>query len=385
MIGTYVLYAILAASFLLIIHVNMLYPFSLKALSLFNQTEDEPHRDQLPTVTLIIAAYNEEDIIEKKLKNSLGLEYPPEKYEIVVFSDASTDRTDEIVSSYSGLGVDLCRIEGRVGKTECQNRVVDMVDTDIVVFSDANSMYDKKAIKEIVSSFQSNVGCVVGELRYTNPNDMEGESVYWKYEQWLKNLESATGSLVAGNGSIYAVKKESYVPLDEEVTSDLAEVLEIVRNGEYVKYNSSAFAFEELEETINEEINRKKRIATRSFNTIVKYTDLISPFNNITFSYKFLSRTILRWLLPIWLILFFASNLILSISRGGLVLYTLLTLQIIFYCTALFSHGLNKAGRNVGPVLTFPYYFSLINYALLVGAWNLINKQNVVTWETVDR
>ena len=165
-----ILEAVLLTLFLLsgfaLAHTYFLYPITLQLWTRFVSYRGAAPSEDRPSVALIIAAYNEEEVIAEKIENSLQLEYPEDELDIVVFSDASDDRTDEIVEEYEDQGVSLVRIEGRVGKTECQNRVADLVDEDILVFSDANSMYEPDAISELVSRFVPEVGCVVGELRY---------------------------------------------------------------------------------------------------------------------------------------------------------------------------------------------------------------------------
>ncbi|MDD4364019.1 MAG: glycosyltransferase family 2 protein, partial [Atribacterota bacterium] len=227
-------------SILLLSYIYLGYPLSLYSLSLFKKYNIIYLVGYLPSVSIIIAAYNEEKVIEDKIKNTLELDYPKEKLEIIVFSDSSKDNTDDIVKRYEKVGVKLLRIEGRKGKTFCQNRAVKHAKGEIVVFSDANSIYQSDAIKKLVRNFaDKQIGCVSGELKYfssDNNNDKNSEGFYWKYEKMIKRLESKNSSLVGANGAIYAVRKKLYVFLEDFAISDFTEPLMIFKNGCRVIY-----------------------------------------------------------------------------------------------------------------------------------------------------
>lgn len=368
-----------------LVHTYFLYPLSLYVWSLFSGDTEVPRSNYEPSVALIIAAYNEEDIIAEKIENSLQLGYPKDKLNIVVFSDASDDRTDEIVRSYEEDGVTLERIEGRVGKTACQNRVAGMVDEEILVFSDANSMYEPQAISELISGFTSGVGCVVGELRYRASSEIEGESVYWRYESWIKRLESGFHSLVTGNGSIYAVRAESYVPQPTDAISDFTEPLSIVRSGERVVYMANAVAWEETETSAEAELRRRIRIVTRSWNSINRYRDLLNPPQNMKFAYQLWSHKLLRWLSPIFLISVFVSNVGLLLITDTIVFNVTLIGQVVFHISALVGWIANRF-RIDDPVVTHvPFYFLQANYGMLLGFIKFLQGENIVVWETSDR
>lgn len=380
---------IILAAFLVsiasMIHTYFTYVISLVLLSSTSSDKENQGYQTTPTVALVIAAYNEEEIIAEKIENSLDLDYPRDSLEIIVFSDASSDRTDEIVRSYADQGVRLKRIEGRVGKTQCQNQVVETVNADIIVFSDANSMYESNAINNLVEGFSDSVGCVVGELRYRQTNGTEGESVYWRYEQLIKKLESKVGSLVTGNGSIYAVQKESYVPLTSEMISDFAEPLAIVSNGEAVKYAPHAIAWENTGSSTQSELSRRIRITTRCWNTVVNYLHLLNPVNYPLFSYQLLSHKLLRWLSPIFLILIGISNLVLVAIDSKKSYKYFLSLQSVCYSAAIAGWLFDQTDKSAPAVLHIPYYFLLANYGMLVGFWNFVRRRNIVTWETTAR
>lgn len=382
--GLLALLVLFSTSSFSILFVYFLYPAGLFAVSRFvsSSTESLP-ADDLPDVSLIIAAYNEEAVIGKKIENSLQLDYPDEKLDVVVFSDESSDGTDDVVRSYADRGVELERIEGRVGKTECQNRVAQKVDADVLVFSDANCMYQRDAIRKLLRRFDEAVGCVVGELRHTRTeDDVTGESVYWRYNRLVKRLESKIGSVVKGNGAIYAVKREDYVPLPPDSMSDFAEPLAIREHGKEVKYAHDAVARERTAGSVDAELSRKIRMATRSWHTVKRHLSLLNPIEYGIYSLQMFTDTILWWSTPILFIVTFASALALW-SFTGFLFFEL----VVFGYAVLISFGLvgryfDRTGTTTPSVFHIPHYFLVGNYSLLVGGWNFVRGRNIVTWET---
>lgn len=368
-----------------LVQTYFLYPLTMKILSKFSENRQMEEQSDLPTVALIIAAYNEEDIIAEKIENSLRIAYPSELLNIVVFSDASDDRTDEIVEQYENRGVSLVRIEGRVGKTECQNQIADLVDEDILVFSDANSMYEPDAVSKLVEKFETDVGCVVGELRYKGSSDVEGESAYWRYESAIKRLESRVHSLVTGNGAIYAVRAESYVPLPRDAISDFAEPLAIVRNGEVVKYAPDAVAWEETETSTSSELRRRIRIVTRCWNTVAANRDLLNPFRKPLFAYQLWSHKVLRWLTPVLLVAVLVGNLGLIALSESVVYQLTFVGQVAFYLLAGVGSLADRFNVNDPVVTHVPFYFLHSTYGMLIGLLNFLQGKNIVVWETSSR
>ncbi|MBA7687063.1 hypothetical protein ES703_95523 [subsurface metagenome] len=233
----------------IIIYAFVGYLFLLIILStIIPRKVSKNERDDI-YVSIIIAAYNEENVISAKITNMLQLDYPAEKIEIIVASDGSTDRTDEIVRSFADRGVFLYRIEGRKGKTEAQNQAVRIAKGDIIIFSDANALYRSDAIRKIVQNFNDEcVGGVCGNLNYSKSDSHKenGESVYWKYENYLKQKESSLSSVLGANGSIYAIRKNLYVPLPPYLISDFVEPLKIVEQCYRVVYEKDAISREDI-------------------------------------------------------------------------------------------------------------------------------------------
>lgn len=367
-----------------IAHTYLLYPFLLTVVDRFVGGSPHEPPSTLPTVTLVVAAYNEEEVIAEKIENSFELEYPADKLEIVVSSDQSSDGTDEIVESYADGGVRLARVAGRVGKTACQNVVAESAESDVLVFSDANSMYHPAAIRELVKGFDSNVGCVVGELRYEE-GGVEGESVYWKYERYLKRVESRIGSVVTGNGSIYAVRQSAYVPLPRDAVSDIAEPLSLVENGYTIEYNPSAIARERTGASVGSELSRRIRIVTRNLHTISNHLAVLNPIRHPLFAIKLTSHKILRWLSPVLLVALFASTVALAALQGDPLILLALAAQLGFYGLATFGALGDHLGVRTPSVFHVPYYFLVANYGMFRGLVNFASARNVVTWETADR
>jgi cellulose synthase/poly-beta-1,6-N-acetylglucosamine synthase-like glycosyltransferase len=364
---------------LLIVFPYTVYPgflYILGKVKRFGQTNGESTLDP-PMVSLVIAAYNEDKVIADKLRNSLELDYP--RLEILVVSDGSTDRTNEIVRQFAEHGVRLLALPENRGKTVAQNLAVKECHGEIIVFSDANSMYGREAIRELVKHFANDeVGCVCGELRYQSVNRGEAaahEGIYWRFERFIKYMEGRIGRLLGANGSIYAVRKSCYVQLPSDIISDFIEPLLILQQGKRVVYEPRAQATELTSTSIGVEFRRKKRIITRSLRGAVFARTLFHPLRHPLTTFMFLGHKALRWLAPIFIIAAFALNLLLA-SRGGV--YTiLLGLQVLFYVLACVGLMVPKVKHRA---LTLPTYFCVVHGAVLLGLLHALTGNKVVTW-----
>jgi len=370
---------------LLLDYIYFGYPFLLYLLSFFRRSQIRTDETYQPTVSLIIAAYNEEAVIADKIENSLRLDYPKDKFEIIVFSDASSDRTDEIVKRYAEQGVKLLRIEGRKGKTYCQNEAAKIARGEILVFSDANSMYEPDAIRKLVRHFaDERVGCVSGELRYrSDKGGVEGERAYWKYDQIIKRLESKASSLVTANGAIYAVRRNLYEPLQADVISDFAEPLTIVQKGYRVIYEPEAVAWETTAKDPKKEFRRRLRIVTRSVHSLLRdrsLLNLLNPLRYGVFSIQLWSHKVLRWLSGLFLLLIFALNIPL-LGQGTVYIITMAG-QGAFYLLAFWGFISEAVLNRRAPKLPhIAYYFCLSCYAMLKGVYNGLRGRTIVTWQ----
>lgn len=333
----------------------------------------------LPSVALIIVAHNEEGVIEDKLKNSLALDYPRDNMDIVVASDASTDGTDEIVMAYEDKGVRLVRLAVRGAQTGAQNFAVPRSFGDIVVFSDANSMYKPDAIKKLVEPFADRkAGCVVGRLRHTNPEATSvsyGEELYWRYESFLKRKQSDASALFLANGAIYAVRRNLYKEVNPNHDHDTIVPLRTAGLGYRVVYQPEALAYEIASESFKGELRRKIRIITRDARTFIDLRFMLTPFRPWA-AFNIISHKLLRWCVGFAMTGIFVSNLFLL--EETLFQFTLAA-QIGFYAVSGLAHIMDAVGwRN--SLVRIPLYFCLVNGAGMMAALGLCTGKRMKTW-----
>lgn len=338
-------------------------------------------------MSLLIAAYNEEKVIRKKLENALSLNYPKEKLEVVVVSDASTDRTNEIVLSYADKGVRLVQMEKRGGKTRALNEGIKYCKGEIIVLSDADTIYHSDSLFHLLKHFGTpDIGVVCGELRYVDPDSVSGEAegIYWRYEQWLKHLESRFNTLIGANGAIYALRKKEYVPMDVNLVDDLMEpILIYLKYGKRIIYEPNALGFEKPAETFIKEYKRKIRTITNSFYSLLRTAG--EWIKKPMFAFQVISHKILRWLVPIFLILLFGSNLVIVATQGieaGIGYIALLICQIVFYMVALRGFYLLRKGKEkLSRIEGIIFYFCMVNTAALLAIWKLLRGKLYITWQ----
>lgn len=335
-----------------------------------------------PRVTLIISAYNEEQVIEKKLQNALALDYPRDLLEIIVVSDASTDQTDDIVKRYVTEGIILKRMPARRGKTEGLNEVVPVVSGVIIVFSDANIFYQPDVIRKLVRNFADpNVGCVTGNSCYVDSeasNSGKNESNYWAYERNLKIGESAIGSLVGSDGAIFAVRKELFNRLEADDINDFVTPLQIVSQGYRNVFEPDAIGYESSVSNLRQEFRRKVRIVSRSWKGLFRVRKLLNPWRYGWFSVELISHKMLRWLTPAFLALLLVSSFFLASDNGRDEI--IVAGQLIFYSVGALCMLLDRAAR--APFwLSLPGYFLAVNAASAVGTVQYAIGKRIVVWE----
>lgn len=371
-------------SIFLVVYVYAGYPVLLLVKQKWFGARPRSVADIEPPVTLVISAYNEEDVIAEKIENSLALDYPADKLEVMVVSDCSSDRTDEIVQGYRARGVRLLRMAERGGKTAGLNVAVPQAAGDIVIFSDANAMYDAGVVRKFVRNFaDATVGAATGESRYVvddGDTSTASENLYWRYELALKRLESQLGSLVGGDGAIYAIRKALYRPLQPSDLSDFVNPLQIVSQGYRNVYEGEAVSYEKGGESFDKEFRRKVRIVNRAWRGMMSMRHLLNPFRYGFFAIQAISHKLLRWLVPVFMLLAFFSNLLL-IEHGGI--YELLFgAQVAFY--ALAGIGLLQRNREqIARLFYIPYYFCLVNWASLRGIIDHFRGETYTVWTTV--
>ncbi|MEM8984019.1 MAG: glycosyltransferase family 2 protein [Pseudomonadota bacterium] len=333
-----------------------------------------------PPVTLVVSAFNEADVIAEKIHNSLALDYPREKLQILVVSDASDDGTDGIVEEIAEAT--LLRMEERGGKTLGLNAAIEAASGEIVVFSDANAMYQQDAIRKLIRNFaDENVGAVVGESTYSeSANDAErSESAYWRYETAIKALESELGSTVGGDGAIYAIRKSLYRPMRADALSDFVNPCQIIEQGYRCLYEREAISVEEAAGSFDKEYRRKVRIVNRAWRATMSMKHLMNPLQFGFFSLQLISHKLLRWLVPVFLVTVFTSNAFL-LQDGGVYVVTY-WLQIVFYLIAFVGKAM-RSSRELPLWLYVPCYFCLVNAASAQGILEAYLGQTYTTWST---
>jgi cellulose synthase/poly-beta-1,6-N-acetylglucosamine synthase-like glycosyltransferase len=340
----------------------------------------------LPRVSLLIAAYNEEKVIAKKIENCLGLDYPTELLDIRIGSDGSSDKTNEIVKCYEQRDGRVKLLEfPRTGKSGVINKAVPGIGAEIIVFSDANTMLECDSVKRLARRFaDSRIGCVCGRLVYRNPGEVvsgKGESLYWRYETSLKKMESTLGYVAGANGAIYAIRRCLFEPLPKTtINDDFTISMRIVLKGFRSVYDEKAIAYEDVAPTVRSEFRRHVRDAAGHYIAVVHLSGLLNPLHGLS-SFIYWSHRMMRWSAPFLLIAVFFVNVILLNNKP---FGTLLLFQCFFYLSA--GIGWFRSGRAKVPFASYlPFYFCNLNAALLVGFVKAVLGGQKVTWESTER
>ncbi len=352
----------------LLVYVYLGYSLLLTLLASFSKHAPNPPDLSEPAVTLLISAFNESEVIAAKLENALALDYPHDRLEIVVISDASDDGTDDIVRRFSRSGVRLIRQQPRMGKSAGLNLGVSQATGQILIFSDANAIHQPDAIRHLVRHFSNpRVGYVVGNARYyekgRESTSAESEGLYWKLETYLKIKESQFGSVVGGDGAIYAIRRELYSPLLPTDINDFLNPLQIIARGYVGVFEPAAICYEEAAVNFGQEFRRKVRIVSRSLNALCRVPAVLNPLNNTRHWFLLVSHKLLRWFAPFFMILMFVA----SLALWQLPVYRAIALlQVVFYSLALAAWW-REPKRKLGKVFSLVFYFCMVNLASLVG------------------
>ncbi len=343
---------------------------------------------QLPSIVHLIAAYNEEKDIRKKIKNSLELDYPESKYEVWIITDGSSDKTQEIVKEYKK--VRLFHQDKREGKIHAVNRVMPLIHSEVTVFSDANTVLNREALKLLVAHYQNKeVGGVSGEKRIalekSDDASSSGEGIYWKYESFLKKYDYKLYSVVGAAGELFSIRTDLYehIPKDTLI-EDFYLTLTIAKKGFRIAYEPNAFATEKSSSSVKEESKRKIRISAGGLQAIWRLRDLLNIVKYGWLSFQFVSHRVLRWTLaPLALPVVFIVNLILALN-GQVFYQVLLFLQITCYLLAFLGWLLQKQKLKL-KILFVPYYFVFMNISVYLGFIRLVTGKQSVTWERAER
>ncbi len=372
------------AAAVLLAQTYFLYPLWLLLLARVRPGRQlsPPEPPVWPMVSLVVAAHDEAGCIGEKLQNSLALDYPPDRLEVLIGSDGSTDGTDATVRAYPDPRVRLSPAD-RAGKTSVLNRCIPAARGEVVVLSDANTRIDPGALRALVRHFDDpEVGAVCGRLQLYNPTRAEyEESAYWKYESWLKALEGTQGAVVGANGGLYALRRSLYTRLPPStIVDDFVIPLRLLDQGYRVLYEPAALASEETTEDYGREFGRKARIAAGNFQSLGLVPGLLSPFRGFP-AFAFWSHKILRWCAPAFMLVALAANV--ALLDRPFYRFTLAA-QIGFY--ALAALGSLAVGPSlVGRVASAAYYFVTMNLAIVVGFWRFLRQSQGAAWERTAR
>ena len=332
--------------------------------------------DCLPEVTLMVCAYNEEDIISEKMSNIHSLDYPADRLHLVWVTDGSTDNTNSILSAYPDVKIVFS--PERRGKSAALKHGIKEVSTEIVMMTDANTMLNPGAVREIVRLMQNpKVGCVSGEKKVKAKSDSDeaaqGEGLYWKYESTLKRLDSELYSAMGAAGELCVIRRQLMTDIpDDTLLDDFVISMEIVRMGYKIAYTSKAFAMEYGSADLHEESKRKRRIAAGGLQSSWRLRSLMNPLRHPVVAFQFVSHRVLRWTItPVCLFALIPLNTILVLSGEGIIYTIIWILQILFYASAL-------AGMKISK------YFVFMNLNVFRGMAYLINNTSG-TWEKAKR
>lgn len=367
--------AIFWLSFALLAQVYVLYPITLRFFSLFRKRMGNGQliMDNYKFVSIIVAAHNEEDVIEDKIRNTLALDYPKDKLEILIGDDGSSDKTAEVVAKFDE--VRLIRKEKNEGKAAMLNDLCKAAKGELFLFSDANTVLESSALKKIAAKFaDERVGCVCGRLALKDESGLslsQTESVYWKGESSLKNLESNFGMVMGSNGALYAIRSELYpkLPTHKTVMDDFYVTAKILMKNYFCTFCKEALAFENTSASKYGEFKRKVRIGRANFNFLFSFLPLLNPLRPMK-AYMFLSHKLLRWLSPFLLLAVFLSSVFLM--QEHIFYKVFFVIELLFALAALLGvHVCN--------------YFLSMNFALFVGFCKSFFKEKSGAWERVER
>ena len=343
----------------------------------------------LPSVTVLVAAYNEEELIEEKIKNSLDLDYPREKLQVILITDGSSDRTVERASKYPDIL--LLHEDVRAGKMAAIKRAMPLIKTEIIVFTDANTFLNQSALKELVKHYQNEkVGAVAGEKRILVEEHADassaGEGFYWKYESALKKWDYELYSNVGAAGELFSIRTSLYEPVESDtIIDDHMIAMRIAEKGFIIAYEAGAYAMETASANTAEELKRKIRIAAGGIQSIFRLKRAANPFNYPVLTFQYISHRVLRWTItPFLLILVFVLNGWITFNSPELIYKLMFIGQVAFYFLSLL--GLFFESRHIRIKAFFiPYYFCVMNYAVIAGIIRFSKKNQSAAWEKSKR
>lgn len=370
-------------SILVLIYTYVLYPY---LVILLGKLINKPIKKDFiqPYVTLIITAHNEEKCIRAKIQNSLELDYPKDKLEIIVASDCSSDYTNDIVREFSGKGIVLCEQKERLGKTAAQSSAVEISKGDVLVFSDASTIYHKEAILHLVGNFQDqSIGCVGGNTIFISETEgkKDNKNEIADIEHKIREYETKIYSTVAVSGCIYAVRRKAYREIDHRIADDFGIPLDILMRGYRVVFEPEAIAYEEIEKHT---INARRNIRTVNQGWVALqllgfiHLAFKKPLRFFYISFILLGHKVLRWLTFLFLLAIFFSSIFLAVQRKSKLFSLLLTLQLLFYLVSCIG-GSEKLNNKI---FSIPYRFCLYHLSSLAAFYKFCKGEKIVIWNT---
>ncbi|MBR2114324.1 MAG: glycosyltransferase family 2 protein [Prevotella sp.] len=344
---------------------------------------------ELPEVTFMVCAYNEQDVVDMKMKDIHQLDYPKDKLHIIWVTDGSSDNTNEYLRAYPD--VEIIFTPERKGKTAALNHGLSMVKSPITIMTDANTMVNTGAIREIVRlMYDPKVACVAGEKRVMARHEeqaaAEGEGLYWKYESTLKRMDSELYSAMGAAGELNAIRTTLYEPMPENaLLDDFVMSMEMVDKGYKIAYTSDAYAMEYGSADLQEESKRKRRIAAGGLQSCWWLRKMMNPFRKPIVAFQFVSHRVLRWsITPFALMALIPINVALVMMKAGTIYTAIWILQIVFYLSALCGYLLEQKGHR-SKLLYVPYYFLFMNMNVFAGIPYLYKHRGGGTWEKAKR
>lgn len=365
-----------------ILYTYVGYPAFICMVGAFYK-RNNPDLGFCPSISVLIAAYNEAGNIGSKIEQTLALDYPAGKLEVIVASDCSTDGTDEVVMSFRDRRVRLVQMKHRSGKTSAQNEGVKIARGEIIVFSDATTIYHQQALRYLAADYRDKrVGAVTGRNHYfdleeNSPTGL-GSVVFWNYENFIKSAQSRIRTLTGCVGCIYSVRKHLYTNLRHDIISDLVQPLWVIQKGYYVVFESRAWAYEQATTSSKQEFWMRVRVITRGMRGLLSVPELLKPWKYGWVSFQLFSHKTMRWMVPFFLIGALLCNLLAGSAPW---IQALLRVQLVFYGLALVS--LCVPLHKLWKVLGIPLYFCTLNAAALVSFLELLRGHKYVVWSPI--
>jgi len=354
------------------------YPLLITFLAKRRKRAFVPKLREYPKVSVIIPVYNEEDVLERKINNCLNVDYPYEKIEVLVGSDGSTDRTNDIIMSFRDERIKYIISKARHGKPTTINKLVDLAEGKILFFTDARQMIEKEALKTLVRNFRNpKIGSVSGELVYERKRSITARSItkYWDYEKHIREMESKVYSMIGATGAIFACRKDLFETLPEDIIlDDVYTPLQIVSKGFRAIFDREARAYDVHAEIPHEEYKRKVRTLSGNYQIFFKMPHMLNPFKS-KLALQIISHKLLRVLAPFFMLLLFFSNFALATKSFYDIIFMA---QGIFYIMAIIE-AISR--RHIKRIFGIPYMFCLLNFSAVVGLWNYIFNKADIKWE----